>query len=75
MGFPHGSAIENMPAMQDTVPHSLLKIAQVRVHCVGDAIQPSNPLMPSSPLPFCPFPADMNDAMIKMTAYFFPIEN
>ena len=31
------------------VPHHLLKFAQVHVHCIGDAIQPSNPLIPSSP--------------------------
>ena len=31
------------------VPHHLLKFAQVRVHCIGDAIQPSHPLLPSSP--------------------------
>ena len=31
------------------VPHHLLKFAQVHVHCFGDAIQPSNPLIPSSP--------------------------
>ena len=30
-------------------PHHLLEYAQVRVHCIGDAVQPSNPLMPSSP--------------------------
>ena len=30
------------------VPHHLLKFAQVHVHCIGDAIQPSHPLMPSS---------------------------
>ena len=29
------------------VPHNLLKFAQVHVHCIGDAIQPSHPLMPS----------------------------
>ena len=27
----------------------LLKFAQVHVLCIGDAIQPSHPLMPSSP--------------------------
>ena len=32
-----------------SVPHHLLKFAQVHVHCIGDAIQPSHPLMPSSP--------------------------
>ena len=31
------------------VPHHLPKYAQVHVHCIGDAIQPSHPLMPSSP--------------------------
>ena len=31
------------------VPHHLLKFAQVHVHCIGDVIQPSHPLMPSSP--------------------------
>ena len=29
------------------VPHHLLRFAQVHVHCFGDAIQPSHPLMPS----------------------------
>ena len=33
------------------VPHHLLKFAQVYVHCISDAIQPSYPLTPSSPLP------------------------
>ena len=31
------------------VPHRLLELAQVQVHCISDAIQPSHPLMPSSP--------------------------
>ena len=31
------------------VPHHLLKFAQVHVHCIGDAIQPSHPLTSSSP--------------------------
>ena len=31
-----------------SVPHHLLKFAQVNVHCIGDALQPSHPLMPSS---------------------------
>ena len=31
------------------VPHHFLKFTQVHVHCIGDAIQPSHPLMPSSP--------------------------
>jgi len=32
------------------VPHHLLEFAQVHVHSISDAIQPSHPLMPSSPL-------------------------
>ena len=31
------------------VLHHLLKFAQVHVHCIGDAIQPSHSLRPSSP--------------------------
>ena len=31
------------------VPHHLLDFAQGHVHCIGDAIQPSHPLTPSSP--------------------------
>ena len=32
------------------VPHHLHKFSQVHVYCICDAIQPSHPLMPSSPL-------------------------
>ena len=31
------------------VPHHLSEFAQVHVHCISDAFQPSNPQMPSSP--------------------------
>ena len=31
------------------VPHHLLEFAQVYIHCISDAIQPSHPLMSSSP--------------------------
>ena len=31
------------------VPHHLADFAQVHVHCIDDAIQPSHPLLPSSP--------------------------
>ena len=31
------------------VPHHLPKFAQVHVHCISDAAQPSHPLTPSSP--------------------------
>ena len=40
----------SMPGLP--VPHHLLKIAQVHVHCFSDAIQPSCPLLPSSPSAF-----------------------
>ena len=30
-------------------PHDLLELAQVHVHCTGDALQPSHPLSLSSP--------------------------
>ena len=32
-----------------SVPHHLLKFAQFHVHCISEAIQPSHPLVPSSP--------------------------
>ena len=32
-----------------SVPHHLLKFAQVHVQCIGDAVQPSHPLTSSSP--------------------------
>ena len=31
------------------VPHHLPELAQPHVHCIGDAVRPSHPLMPSSP--------------------------
>ena len=34
------------------VPHHLLEFAQVHVHCVGDATEPSHPLLLSSPSAF-----------------------
>ena len=38
---PHG--------LQHTWPHQLPKFAQVHVHCISDAIQPSHPLTPFFP--------------------------
>ena len=35
-----------------SVPYHLLQFVQIHVHCVGDAIQPSHPLRPSSPSAF-----------------------
>ena len=34
------------------VPHHLPKFTQVHIHCIGNAIQTSHPLMPSSPFAF-----------------------
>ena len=35
-----------------SVLHYIPEFAQIHAHCVGDAIQPSHPLLPSSPFPF-----------------------
>ena len=37
----------NLPGFP--VPHHLPKFAQVHVHGIGDTVQPSHPLMPSTP--------------------------
>ena len=37
-------SIPGLPA-----PHHLPEFAQVHFHCISDTIQPSHPLMPSSP--------------------------
>ena len=37
------------------VHHHLLELAQTHVHCVGDAIQPSHPLLSPSPPTFSLF--------------------
>ena len=42
--WPRGCSMPDL-----SVPHHLLKFAQVHVHCIGDAIQPSHPLTPSFP--------------------------
>ena len=36
------------------IPHLLLEFSQIPAHCIGDAIQPSHPLSPSSPSAFNP---------------------
>ena len=36
----------SMPGLP--VPHHLLEFAQVHVHCIGDVVHPSHPLMPFS---------------------------
>ena len=42
--WPHGLSIPGFP-----IPHNLPEFAQVHVHCISSANQPSHPLMPSSP--------------------------
>ena len=42
---PHG--LQHIPGLP--VPYRLPEFAQIHVHCNSDAIQPSHPLMPSSP--------------------------
>ena len=49
-------------------PHHLLKFAQVHIHCIGDAIQPSHPLMPSSPSALKSFPASGTFPMSQLFA-------
>ena len=44
-----------------------MSIAQVHVHCIGDAIQPSHPLMPSSPSAFS-LPASGTFSMSQLFA-------
>ena len=44
---PHGLQHTRPPC-----PQHLLEFAQVHVHCIGEAIQPSHPLLPSSPSVF-----------------------
>ena len=55
------SVIQSCPAFCDpmdcstpglSIPHCLPEFAQVRVHWIGDANQPSHPLSPSSPSAF-----------------------
>ena len=41
---PMGCSTPGLP-----VPYHLLEFAQVQVHCISDAVQPSHSLMPSFP--------------------------
>ena len=52
-------------------PHHLPKFAQVHVHCIGDAIQPSHPLTLSFPLPSI-FPSirDFSTVCIRCQKYW-----
>ena len=46
--------LSSHPVMSEGLPvlHHLPEFAQVRAHCIGDAIQPSHSLIPSSPSAF-----------------------
>ena len=51
-----------------SVPQGLPNFAQVHVHCIGDAIQPSHPLMPSSPA------LNLSQASILWCSAFFMVQ-
>ena len=54
-----------MPAFP--VPHYFPEFAEVHhVHCIGDAIQPSHPLLPSSPPAFTLSPASGSFPMSQL---------
>ena len=46
------SATQWTAAARPPCPSPSPEVCQVHVHCIGDAIQPSHPLMPSSPSAF-----------------------
>ena len=47
---PHGLQHTRLPCPSPTPPtHQLLEFTQTHVHTVGDAIQPSHPLLSPSP--------------------------
>ena len=64
-----------------SVPHHLPKFAQVHVHCILDAIQPSHPLTPFSPsapaawtFPMSPmFTSDDQNTGVSTSASVFPM--
>ena len=49
---PHGCSTPGL-----SVPYHLPEFAQVHVPCIGDAVQPSHPLMPYSPFAVSLFPS------------------
>ena len=53
------------------VLHYLPEFAQIHVHCVGDAIQPSHPLLPSSPFTFNPSQHPMSRHPILPMSWHF----
>ena len=64
------------------VPHHLLEFAQVYVHCIREAIQPSHPLLPSSPalnlsqhqglFPMNQFSSDDQNSEVSASPAVFP---
>ena len=54
MSFVVVQSLSHVQLMDCSMPgfpvlHYLLEFAQTHVHCVSDAIQPSHPLLPTSP--------------------------
>ena len=59
--------------MDFPVLHSLLEFAQTHVHWVGDALQPSHPLSPSSPLALRTFMGDQPWAKWLLSSFSIPL--
>ena len=57
----------SMPGLP--VPHHLPEFAQVHVHCISDAIQPSHPLTLSSPS-LSPTPSLSDFLLCQLYCYF-----
>ena len=55
----------SMPSL--SAPHHLPKVTQIHVYCISDAIQPSHPLLPSSPSPQY-FPASRSFPVSQLSA-------
>ena len=58
--WPHGCSIPGL-----SVP-----VTQVQVHCIGDAIQPSHPLMPSSP---SAFNLPQHQGLFQWVSHLYPV--
>ena len=62
-------------ACQASLSFTIPQFAQVHVYCIGDTIQPSHPLVPSSPLPSI-FPSIrdfFNELSVHKTCNLHPV--
>ena len=55
------------------VPHNLPECAYIHVHCISDAIQPSHPLSPPSPLALSLSQHHFTDKVHVVKAMVFPV--